>query len=395
MIRSRRLVAPALALLVLLLLASTAYIRVRGRAEAAATDSARVGAKGEPVASASRSFGTDIAIPVEGAPVKRGTLVLSVTAAGQAAAYRQTTILAQVGGRVDRVFVRENSSVAAGTPLLAIDPAEYELAVAEASARLRQAEAQYRELTLFDDRIEDAAIRAERERGARAKSGIDAAEVALEKAQLDVQRARVTAPFAGQVASVKVVPGQYVRAGDELLTVADLNPIKVEVQVLESEVGYLSSGRAASVSFAAFPDQTFAGRIETINPLVDRDTRTAKVTVTVPNPQGRILPGMYARVSLDARRFGDRTLVPRRAILDRDRRTMLFVYEGDERGGLAKWRYVTTGLANDSLVEIVENPETEMVQPGETVLTDGHYSLIHDAKVRVVKDVRAAGGRPE
>src|SRR5690606_32926474 len=126
----------------------------------------------------------------------------------------------------------------------------------------------------------------------------------------------------------------------------------------------------------------------------DRQTRTAKVTVSVPNPEGRILPGMYARVSLEARRFADRILVPRSAILERDRRTMLFVYEGDERGGLSKWRYVTTGLENESQVEIVANPDTDMVQPGEIVLTDGHYTLIHDARVRLVDDVRAAGGRP-
>lgn len=73
---------------------------------------------------------------------------------------------------------------------------------------------------------------------------------------------------------------------------------------------------------------------------------------------------------------------------------MLFVFEGESALGLAKWRYVTTGLANDSVVEIVENPETEMVGRGEIVLTDGHYTLIHDAQVRLVGNVRAEGGRP-
>ena len=88
-------------------------------------------------------------------------------------------------------------------------------------------------------------------------------------------------------------------------------------------------------------------------------------------------------------------LVPRSAILERDRRTMLFVFDGQEGGrGLAKWRYVTTGLQNDSLVEIVPSEETETVQPGETVLTEGHYTLIHDARVRLVADVRGSGGRP-
>jgi membrane fusion protein, multidrug efflux system len=213
--------------------------------------------------------------------------------------------------------------------------------------------------------------------------------------RLDLQRTSLPAPFAGRIASLKAVPGQWVRPGDELMTVVDLDPIRVEVQVLESEVGHLAPGRTAEVTFAAFPGERFTGRVQTINPIVESGTRTARVTVLVPNPGGRVLPGMYARVSLEARRFADRVLVPRSAILERDRRTMLFVYDGDERGGLAKWRYVTTGLQNDHLVEIVESADTETVRPGETVLTEGHYTLIHDARVRLVEDVQEAGGRPQ
>jgi RND family efflux transporter MFP subunit len=280
---------------------------------------------------------------------------------------------------------------------VAIDTTEYALGLARAQANLARTQASFREITLFDDQIADSAVRVERARVARAKSGLAEAEVAVREADMLLQRTRVTAPFEGRAASVRVMPGQTVRVGDELVTVVDLNPIRVDVQVLESEVGLLAAGRRAVVSFAAFPGEEFVGRIATINPLVERDTRTANVTVTIPNPDGRILPGMYARVALEARKFPNRILVPRAAVLERDRRTMLFVFQGDGEGattGLAKWRYVTTGLANDSVVEILTNPETEMVQPGETVLTDGHYTLIHDARVRLVENVQAAGGRP-
>jgi membrane fusion protein (multidrug efflux system) len=240
-------------------------------------------------------------------------------------------------------------------------------------------------------------VRAERDRVARAKSGLDQAQVALEQAELQLARTNIVAPFAGRVASIEFVEGQEANVGDRLLTVIDLNPIKVEVQVLESEVGYLAPGRNATILFSAFPDDVFTGTVETINPVVEQGTRTARVTVRVPNPDGRILPGMYARVSIEAREFPDRLMVPRSAILERDRRDMLFVFapDGPQGEGLAKWRYVTTGLMNDSLVEIVENPETDMVEPGEIVLTDGHYTLIHDARVRLVENVRAAGGRPQ
>lgn len=381
--------------LIVAALAIGIYARI-GEQDEASGDTLGADASDLPAVSAADAFATDQPIPVEGAVVIRDTLILRVRAEGQAAAWRQTAILAQVEGQVRAVRVRENSRVGQGTLMATIDSLEYALAADEARARLRQAQAQYRELTLFDENIEDAAVRREREQASRAKSGLDAAEVAVRRAELDLLRTRVTSPFSGRVANMRIVPGQRVRAGDELLTVADIDPIRVEVQVLESEIGFLRSGGTARVSFAAFPGEAFEGRIETINPIVDATTRTAKVTVSVPNPEGRILPGFYAVVSLDARRFADRILVPRTAILERDRRTMLFVYDAEDgaRAGRAKWRYVTTGLENGELVEIVENPETEMVQPGEVVLVAGHYTLTHDAPVRVTDNASAEGGRP-
>jgi len=373
------------------------FLRIRGTASATegSSGAAAVPEGGASQVSAAETFATDVPIPVEAAPVRRDTLVISVAAAAEAAAERQAVLRAQVEGRIPRIRLAENARADPGRLLLEIDATEYALRVAQARAGLNKAEATFRELTLFDDQITDESVRAERQRVARAKSGLEDAELALRQAQLELDRTRVRAPFAGRAASLRVVEGQNVRVGDELLTVVDLNPLRVEVQVLEGEVGLLAEGNRASVSFAAFPGETFVGRIETVNPVVERETRTARVTVTLPNPDGRILPGMYARVALEARKLPDRILVPRSAVLERDRRSMLFVFEGDGDVGLAKWRYVTTGLSNDSLVEIVPNPDTEMVEPGERVLTDGHYTLIHDARVRIVESVATEGGRPQ
>jgi len=201
-----------------------------------------------------------------------------------------------------------------------------------------------------------------------------------------------------RIADIRVVEGQYVSVGTELLTVVDLDPIKVEVQVLEAELGFLSEGRRAEVRFAAYPDEAFIGSIETINPVVDPDSRTGRVTVLLPNREHRIKPGMYAEVSLDAEALPDRVLVPRSAILERGqgvRRTMLFVYEPSGNTGVAEWRYVNTGRENDTHVEILrEGLEQGMVAPGEVVLIDGHHYLAHDTPVRLVENVEAEGGRP-
>jgi len=340
-------------------------------------------------------FSASVASPVTGAEVMRDTLWIRVSAAGQAEAYRRTTLTAQVEGAVRDLPVRENQRVAAGGLLVQIDTLESALELAQARADLLAAQTEYRQLTLFDDEIEDPAVRAERERIARSTSGLDQAEVALRQAELQLDRTRVAAPFGGRVADLAVVEGQHVTAGTELLTVIDLDPIKVEVQVLESELRYLSEGRQASLSFNAYPGEDFVGRVETINPVVDPETSTGRVTVVLPNGDGRIKPGMYAEVSLDAEALPDRVMVPRSAVVERDRRPVVFVYEEGPRGGLAKWRYVNPGRENETHVEILpEGPEQGFVEPGEIVLVDGHHYLAHDTPIRLVEDVEAAGGRP-
>jgi membrane fusion protein, multidrug efflux system len=386
--RSRRIL-PVVALLIVGLLATVVHSRV-----ATGGDADQPVIPVDSAISGTRSFRTEMAIPVEGMPAVRDTLVITVSAAGQAEAARRIALHPRVEGQVVRIAVVENAVVAEGQPLLWIDPADYRLAVKEAEAELREAQARFEEMTLLDDRIADAGVRSHRERIARARSGLERAEVSVQRAHRQLTRTVVRAPFSGRVANVRVVTGQHVRQTDELLWVVALDPIRLEVQVLESEVGFLTAGGAVRASFTALPDRPVSGRITAINPLVERGNRTATVIVDIPNPDGHILPGMYARVALDARRFPDRVLVPRAAVLERDRRTMLFVFEGDEITGRAKWRYVTTGLANDRLVEILEDDGSETVRPGEIVLTGGHSTLVHDARVRVMGDTAAAGGRP-
>jgi len=387
MTMTKRVVVTGVAALVAVAAAAGVYAHLSSDAESGVGD----GGGDAGITAAASAFATDVAIAVEGAEVVRGDLVLSVSAAAQAEAWRRTRLTAEVAGRVDRVPVRESQRVARGAVVLALDPVDYELAFQEAVARKARVEADYGERILFDQTLEPD-VRTERERAARIRSGMDEADLALRKAQLDLERTRVRTPFAGRIASLHVVEGQLVRQGDELMTLVDVDPVKVQVQVLEGELAHLAPGARAQVRFSAFPDQVFAGTVETINPLVDEQTRTARVTVLVPNPDGRILPGMYARVEVEAQRIPDRVMVPRSAILERDRRTMLFVYED----GRARWRYVTTGLENEHFVEIRENPDTDMVHPGETVLTAGHFTLTHDATVRLVDSHRMAEtGRPE
>ena len=385
----------SITVVVLLLGATGAMVKIRNDAKKA--DSADASAKSAtPTAGAlgnDDAFGGSGPQPVYGAVVVKDTLVISVNATGQAAAWQQIPLSVEVAGRIARLPYRENDPVPAGAVVVALDTAEFAFNLASANTRLKQAQANYRAEILTDYRITDPALRASRDTAARMKSGLADAEIQLQRAQMDYERVRLRAPFNGRVANIKAVPGQRVAPGVEVMTLIDIDPIKVEVQVLESQIGLLARGRKAQITFAAFPDEVFSGEISTTNPIVDQATRMARVTVTIPNPRGRILPGMYARVKLDAIRLADRILVPRTAILQRDARDLVMVYKPEGDHGVADWRYVTIGQGNDDLVEILENPDTKMVAPGEIVLTNGHYTIAHDAAVRLVNKPDGGGSK--
>jgi len=389
---SKRTMSVFAGLLVLSVASAGVYWRISGN-KAAAAESEQTGDEADadlPENSAGKAFNTDDAVAVEGAEVIQDTLVMSVSATGEAASRQQTVVKAQVGGQVRAVRALENQALGGGRVVIELDPTEYQLALEDALANQRNAQARYREATLTDDQITDARVRAQRDSLSRVKSGLEGAQIAVKRAEINLLRTRVVTPFAGRVANLMVVPGQQVSAGTDLFTVQAMDPIRLEVKVLEGEISFIAAGRTANVTFSAFPGEVFQGRIESINPIVEKDTRTARVRVTIPNGNGRILPGMYATAQLAARRFPDRLLIPRDAILERDidRRKVIFVVED----GRAKWRYVTVGLENDKYVEIIEGDNTQMVKPGEIVLVKGHYTVQHDTPVRLVENVDKAEG---
>ncbi len=322
-----------------------------------------------------------VALPVVGALVRRGDLVLSVRATGAVRAERLVTLKVETQGTVSEVLVRPGERVAAGQVLVRLDPRPLDLAVREAEAALDEARTRLLDALVGDDPADTSAAAAQRRQGARMRSGIAGAEARLERARLDRERATITAPFGGVVDRVGVVAAQRVGAGEEIARLVDLGSLTIEASVLEHDLPYVRAGGQAIVAPSASRDTRYRGTIEAVLPVVDTATRAGRVLVRVRTGDGRLRPGMYADVQLEAARLVGRVLVPAGAVIERDGRTLVF----RARAGRADWVYVPVGRSNGVETEILADSVSgrTLVAPGDTVLVGGHLTLTHDAPIRV------------
>src|SRR6266545_952210 len=323
-----------------------------------------------------------VALPVVGAIVRRGDLILTIRTTGQVRAERQVSLKGETQGTVIAVLVRPGDRVDSGQALVRLDPRPFDLAVREAESQLGEALGRYRDVLLGEDTTDAAPVAVERRRAARLRTGVDGAEARLEGAKLDRERATLRAPFAGTADQVQAVVGQRLAAGEPIATIVDLSSLTVEAAVLEHDLPLVRRGATATVSLAAGGGTLYAGRVLAVLPLVDTTTRAGRAVVRVRTGDGVLRPGMYADVELEATRLPDRVVVPALAIIERDGRPLVFRYHG----GKAEWVYVASGRSNGRETEIVADSATgrPAVAAGDTVLVAGHLTLTHDAPVRLI-----------
>jgi len=333
-----------------------------------------------------------LALPVVGALVRRGDLVLSVRATGAVRAERLVTLKVETQGTVSEVLVRPGQRVDSGQVLVRLDPRPLDLAVREAEGALDEARTRLTDALIGDSTADTSAAARLRREGARMRSGIAGAEARLERARLDRERATIAAPFGGTVDRVGVVAAQRVSVGEEVARLVDLGSLVIEASVLEHDLPYVRAGGQATVVPSASPDTRYRGTIVAVLPVVDTLTRAGRVLVRVRTADGRLRPGMYADVQLEASRLVGRVLVPAGAVIERDGRTLVF----RARGGRADWVYVPLGRSNGVETEVLADSVAgrTLVEPGDTVLVGGHLTLTHDAPIRVRIQQQVPGTRP-
>jgi Cu(I)/Ag(I) efflux system membrane fusion protein len=183
------------------------------------------------------------------------------------------------------------------------------------------------------------------------------------------------APVSGVVMEKKVIEGQMAKAGEELYRLSDLGSIWVMTDVAEQDIALVKVGAPAKVTFRAFPDQSFEGRVSFVLHELDMRTRTAKVRIEVKNPEHRIKHEMYAEVEIDAG-AGDspRLAVPLSAVIDSGTRQVVIVDRGE---GRFEPRQVKLGLRGDGLVEVRDG-----IKAGETVVVAANFLIDAESNLK-------------
>jgi RND family efflux transporter MFP subunit len=327
-----------------------------------------------------------VTLPVVGAEVRQGDLILSVTTTGQVRSEALSVLKSETQGTIAAVRVRAGDRVRKGQALVEVDPRPLDLAVKDAEAQLERARLQLLDNTVPDSIVTGRALSGERLRNAEIRAGLHTAQVALDRAKLEREKAVIVAPFDGVMDEVKVAVGERLATGQEIGKVVDLQNLRIEAAVLEHDLPLIRVGGQAVVTAAAAPDQPVVGRIAAILPLVDSTTRAGRALILTRG--GVLRPGMYADIRLEASRLSNRIIVPARAVIERDGRPLVFVV----KDGRAQWQYIFPGRSNGIETEVLPDSASGQVplKPGDVVLIEGHLTLTHDAPVRVIQRAERA-----
>lgn len=327
--------------------------------------------------------------PVMVEVVSAHTLIDEIQSTGELLAVDEASVAAEVDGRITATLVQEGAAVEAGEVVLDIDAEKRHLEVNSERARVaetRQAiereerEAQRLRSLHSKNAASVSALDNAETKLAAARSRFSAARAKLGLAERALRDASVTAPFSGLIARRYVGVGDFVSPGQKLFDLIALDPVEVEFHLTERDSGRVKNGDQVSVRVAPYPDEVFTATVTVISPRIDPMTRTLRVKATLPNPDGRLRPGLFARADLGIAERHGVPMIPEDAVLQRSDGAIVFLMNGTNR---VERRTIRLGGFHDGMVEAVSGLEV-----GEQVVVRGHARLIDGSLV----DVRQRDG---
>lgn len=316
---------------------------------------------------------------VDVATVTSVTVVDDINAVGSIRSNQAVVIRPEVSGRITELNFRDGQQVTKGQLLVAFDASVNQAEVQQAKAELNIAKANFERTAdlakqkFVSDRARDESL-----------ANVQVLEARLALAQARLSKLQIRAPFSGIVGIRNVSMGDYVKDGADLVNLEDISSVKVDFRVPERYVDLVSQGQPLEVLVDALPGKPIRASVDAIDPQVDSSGRSALLRGRIENPEGRLKPGMFARVRLILAERQNALMVPEEAIVPEGGKIMVWKVVD----GKAVKTDVKTGVRRAASVEIVEG-----LQAGDTVITAGQMRLSADgAPVHMARGSQSKGG---
>lgn len=312
-------------------------------------------------------------VAVEVAAVKTARLQEDAAAIGTLRSNESVVVRPEISGRITQINFVEGAAVQKGQLLIALDASVNAAEVQQAKANLALAESNFNRTTELE-REKFVSSNAKDQ----ALNQLRVAQATLALAEARLAKMQIRAPFAGVIGIRQVSVGDYVKEGQDLVTLEDISSLKVDFRLPELLLADLKRGQTVEVASDALPGRSYAATLEAIDPLVDQNGRAVILRGRLKNTDGQLRPGMFVRTRVILAERPRALTVPEEALIPVGAEQ--YVYRVVD--GKAQRVKVRTGLRRAAQVEI-----TEGLQADDVVVTAGQLRLRDGAPV-------AVGGAP-
>lgn len=316
-------------------------------------------------------------VPVVVSPVVRDTFATTVQAVGTARADEAVDISAKVTETVEQIAFTDGQRVKAGDLIVQLSDARQQAELELARVNLAEQQREYKRLIglVRQKAIPQSQLDTQ-------ESALEAARAQLAAAQTSIADRRIVAPFDGVLGLRRVSPGALVEPGDVITTLDAIDPIKLDFTVSETFLATLRPGLNISAHSTAYPDETFVGEVKSVDSRIDPATRAVTVRAHIPNPEGRLSPGMLMTVELVTDRR-ESLILPEAALVPLGRRQYVFVIDEASK---AKRVEVELGRRRPGEVEVLSG-----VAEGDRVVVEGTIRIKPGAEVTIVREAGQPG----
>ena len=321
-----------------------------------------------PTAGAQRQ--SDRPMQAEGFIVRTKSISENIEVPGTLMPFEETEIRPEISGRVVHLNVPEGKFVSKGTVLAKLFDGDLQAQLKKLQVQAEIAEQtakRYKELLKIGGVSQQEYDLAELE--------INNLKADMQLVSVDIYKTSIRAPYSGRVGLKRISLGAYVSPTDIITTISQVSKLKMEFTVPEKYSDNMRTGRIVNFTVAGTNKQ-FTSSIMATESNIEANTRTLRVRSVVDGNNPALVPGAFAKVTLEMDKNDDALVIPTQAVIPQARNKRVIVY----RDGRAKFEIVSTGIRDSSFVQVVEG-----LSEGDTILTTGLLAIRPDTKITLNK----------